>query len=431
LEMRLGKTLLAIRWAETRPAVRTVLAVCPRSVIASWRRELEAEGIAPVELTGNATERLRAATAGVESGTRWFVTNYEGLTVRGRRTVTGRPLATPSSIAKLPWDCVILDESTRIRNPTAQVTKICLRHLTRAKYRVCMSGLPDPEGPQDFVTQMLFMFDRFMGAETYWQWRSRWMQPTAFGWEPKEGTREAVHKEVQRRSYVLTRRDAGLANRKLRDRDVIAVPARVQKEHDSALEDFEAAGYETKSALVKLLWASQIAGGCFDDPSVQHDAKIRRLTSRLLNDLRDEQVVVWYRFNDELIRTARYFDKKRISYGMVYGGQTPYDNDVELCRFQESRDRVILCQTRSIQYGVDLSAASVQVYFSNYLDCEIRAQSEDRLEHPEKQEPILVIDIIAENTIDEHIVELLREKMLGARAFQRRLIKRIGNKQNA
>ena len=51
------------------------------------------------------------------------------------------------------------------------------------------------------------------------------------------------------------------------------------------------------------------------------------------------------------------------------------------------------------------------IYYSNGYDLEKRQQSEARIDRIGQSKPMTYVDIIAEETIDEKIVEALRRKV--------------------
>ena len=58
LEMRLGKTLIVVRWIKSHPEIKTILVVSPYSAFYGWKRELRLEGEpVPIELTGTWEQR--------------------------------------------------------------------------------------------------------------------------------------------------------------------------------------------------------------------------------------------------------------------------------------------------------------------------------------------------------------------------------------
>jgi SNF2 family DNA or RNA helicase len=62
-------------------------------------------------------------------------------------------------------------------------------------------------------------------------------------------------------------------------------------------------------------------------------------------------------------------------------------------------------------YGLTLTAAHVVIYYSNSFDLEKRLQSEDRAHRIGQTNKVTYIDLIAPNTVDEHIVKALRNKI--------------------
>ena len=130
MEMRLGKTLVAIRWA-VDSGLNRVLVVCPKSVIDTWVEALKTDLWADHEICILDDAKDKRVDH-IELDAKWFIIGYESL------------LATPE-IFTSPWCGIILDESTKIRNPQADITKLLMKHRDKFGYRACLSGLPAPE----------------------------------------------------------------------------------------------------------------------------------------------------------------------------------------------------------------------------------------------------------------------------------------------
>jgi len=71
--------------------------------------------------------------------------------------------------------------------------------------------------------------------------------------------------------------------------------------------------------------------------------------------------------------------------------------------------------------GVDLSRADTIIFYSNWYDYEIRTQFEDRVIHPLKKVPVLIVDIVIENTLDEAMPLTLQKKGINAKRFYNEL----------
>ena len=58
-----------------------------------------------------------------------------------------------------------------------------------------------------------------------------------------------------------------------------------------------------------------------------------------------------------------------------------------------------------------LVSANTVIYYSNDFNLETRAQSEDRCHRIGQKHPVTYIDLLAEGTVDEHIVRALQNKI--------------------
>ena len=81
---------------------------------------------------------------------------------------------------------------------------------------------------------------------------------------------------------------------------------------------------------------------------------------------------------------------------------------------------------------MDFSKANVSIWFSLPWELETWIQGQDRVVHPLKQDPVLIVALLAEGTIDEDIFEALQMKGATSRtmlnAIKKRIQERISNK---
>ena len=224
MEMRLGKTLVAIRWAN-QFGLEKILVVCFLSCIYVWQEELACEGCSSTILAGSWKEKLEIMN---EQDTFWYIANYESLYV-DRRPKKPRP----SKIALAPWDGVILDESTGIKNPRTIRTKMCRKYFKTTPYKGILTGLPNPEGPMDYFEQQAFVYGQFMKCKTYWQFRHKYFHLgySDYDWVPNKKTLSAIKKEVNKNSFVLTRKQAGMGSKIIYEHRYVELPKKVRKEY--------------------------------------------------------------------------------------------------------------------------------------------------------------------------------------------------------
>lgn len=414
MDMRLGKSLTAIRWAD--PLGGDILVVGPLSVLPGWIDELQKEGITrvkPIYGLSSATRHAILLTHRTSQEPTWFFVNYEAIR------------ANPMILAG-PWRTLILDESTRIRNPKAQITKLLLRETGWVTNRAILSGLPAPESSADYFCQMKFLYGSFMGTSNYWAFRNRFYHRVLYDWIPNPGTVEAIKRAVHETSFVLTRHQAGMGSRKLYETRVVQMTPSQRAFTKQVMDDFAfGPTMETQWAPVKMVWLARLAGGFSpdrDNPTQISDTKTRELLSLLTGELKGQPVVVWFRFNEELNAVFSMLTDHGVEC-MGITGATPVKDRRSIAQlFQGGGFPVLLMQAKVGQFGLDLSAASTAIYYSNVYEYEARAQSEDRIVHPMKKDPLLYIDLVTRGSVDRAVVAALQDKSLTAKTFMRRLV---------
>ena len=153
----------------------------------------------------------------------------------------------------------------------------------------------------------------------------------------------------------------------------------------------------------------------FDDGETK-EIKSNRM-NELLNILEetDGKVIIWanYRFDIKNIENtlAEKFGPECVS--TYYGDTKDKDRQDIVDRFQDkdSKLKYFVGNPSTGGYGLTLTAAHTVVYYSNTYDLEKRMQSEDRAHRIGQVNKVTYIDMIAEGTVDEKIVQSLRSKI--------------------
>jgi len=426
MEMRLGKSPVAIRWAAED---RRVLLVAPLSTLLgklNWHGELVREGITPTMLPDikRADRERMLRTSRIQHGvlrrrwaTGWFGINYEAL-------------RTQPEILEAPWDAIVIDESTRIRSPRAQVTKLLLARASHIPRRAILSGLPNPESPLDYFCQFKFLDGEFLGYDNFWAFKQGQFVQTfpQWNWQPKRGVRQKIKEAVHSRAFVLTRKQAGVGSEKLREQRSVALNPAQKRAIKEIKRDYAIDGTETKWAPVAHLWQQRLAGGFHPiTQELLNDAKIRLAEELVMDEFRRQSLVMWFRFNHEIDYFYKWMRKRnrKLKVERVHGNV----KDSKLVRgpvqdrFQDGTTRLVLLQIKLGKFGWNLSKASTAIYYSNSYEFEDRSQSEDRIIHLTKQDPCLYLDLVTMGTPDEAVVEALSGKRLTARLFNTQLRK--------
>jgi len=424
LEMRLGKTLVAIRWAARFAGPKLVVA--PLGALHSWVDELLLERQHSYRLWSAASRHRIELPDNADSLPEWNLINPEGLLTRQKESLFPGQLPA-SHFGKYHWPTVILDESAKFKNPQATVTRIATRYLSRASQKAILSGLPNPESDLDFFEQFRFLMGSFLGHKNYWRFRAhRFHLVDRFNWQPRPGTRKAIQNAVHRDGLVRSRKDVGLGNQLIRSVRYVELPGKVRKAYQQAERLYAVGKTETRSSLTVFNWLQQLAGGYPKEPSFPgHEEKTRAVLDLATTDLRDQQFLVWFHYLREgkaVQQALRYIGIR--AYRIR--GATPIHTRHTLRQWFQAGDAQVLCvQYMCGRYGLDFSAASTSIFFSEPTSYDAAAQARERIAHPKKREPLFLLSLVAKDTIDEDVHWSLCLKKKRSRNMLAQIDKRI------
>lgn len=419
VQMRLGKTFCVLR------ALRKVrgrkLIVCPKSVIGTWQDEMETERITNYAFfSSEEVKRIWHKHEGRFKIPKWIIMNYEAVT-----RLTDDELSL--------FDCVVIDESVRLKDPQTKTTRFFLQKFRNIKKRICLSGEPAPNTPLEYFTQFQFLKNEWMGSDNYWHFRSRYFGCDAMGWNwwPRSTTKDLLRVQLKKDAFVLTRKQAGVAAKKVYQVREVEMPLNVRKQYTRMEKEFVAnlpdgQELQTKYVLPQLSYLMQMAGGHLKEQQMS-DFKIDELVYLLKTELKNEQVVIWSWFTWELEKIKERLQNEGIQASVIMGKTSLQERQLFQKNFQDQKLSVLCMQVATGKYGLNLSRASTAIYFSNSLKPDDRNQSEYRIEHNEKKNegPLLYIDIVTKDTVDGDILKVLKQKKENSAFFLGDVIERV------
>ncbi len=397
-----------------------MLVVAPFSAIPGWQDELDAEHLPYALLDGTRKQRLDKLLAADGEGVSFYLINPQGLFISG----AGRLESRLADIAKFPWDVLIVDESTMMRNPAAQITKVLHMMGARCRHRAILSGDPAPSGPLDLFEQMRFVNGgTFMGHSNFWTWQREFFQPdfTGYSYDPKSGSMSAIKKAKDRLAFTMRRRDAGMKEEKIRQKHAVELPPKIRSAYKFSEANWEIGPYETKYAPVVHLWLRRLAGGSPHITGLDSKHKTKALVDLCTGELRKEPIVVTFAFLNELQDAKLALRAAGVKVRTIKGGVSSQERRAIQHDFQGGKFRVLLGQVSALRYGIDLSKSSTMIRYSFTYHPEDWSQTSDRLVSYDKQEPLLYINLMAKDTVDEDVIDAASEKKIASSFFMRRV----------
>jgi len=325
---------------------------------------------------------------------------------------------------------MIVDESTTIKNPQAKRTKNILSLAKETKYRRIMTGSPVTQSPMDLWSQMDFLDPEILGQSSFYAFRTRYaIMITANA----AGGTHKYQKIVKFKNLAQLGQLVSPHSYRILKKDCLDLPDKVYTKREVELSDEQKQAYaEMKTnamtmlkgqsatalnVLTQLIRLHQITCGHMktDDGDIINFKNLR--LDELMQILGETtgKVIIWANYIHDILSIEKAIKEEfgRNSYCTYYGATKAEDRQKCIYDFQNSENdcRFFIGNTQTGGYGITLTAASTVIYYSNNYDLEKRIQSEDRAHRIGQKNAVLYIDLVAKGTVDEKIIQSLRNKV--------------------
>ena len=161
MEMGTGKTITSIAIvgkAYLTEKIKRLLILAPKSIVAVWEDEFSkfADFLYSLSvLTGTEAKKTEQLKTILHKGLEVAVVNYDSISLIEKELIAWHP------------DFLICDESSKIKNPTAKMSKATYRVAKLCKYRLILTGTPIQNNPLDFFSQYKILDDSIFGKSFY------------------------------------------------------------------------------------------------------------------------------------------------------------------------------------------------------------------------------------------------------------------------
>lgn len=424
-EQGLGKTKigidLALLWLQS-DAVDSILVVTKKALIQNWRDELHTHThLIPRVLDQDGTGNFYAFNSPV----RVYLTHYEVLRSEEKRF---------RLFLKTRRVAVILDESQKIKNPEASLTKVFFRLANGFARRVIMTGTPVANRPYDLWSQVYFLDNGKALGTNFASFKTE-LDLTNDLWENKQKASAfeeqlgTVFDKIRPFSVRETKKTAGIS---LPDKVLANLPvdmedrqaelyaryhnelsALVVREGRPLLDDAE-------EILKRLLRLVQVASNpaLIDDQYHATPGKFLVL-EQLVQTIIDagEKVIIWTTFTanvDWLAKALADFGAVR-----VHGKRSIDDRNRAIRAFKEDTAHKILVATpSSAKEGLTLTVANHAIFYDRSFSLDDYIQAQDRIHRISQSKRCYITNLVARDTVDEWVEVLLAAKSVAARLAQ-------------
>ena len=321
-----------------------------------------------------------------------------------------------------------LDESHRIKGRGSKTRLTITAMGNHTKYRRVLSGTPT-EKPPDIYSQIRFLsadYWKDCGFKTAAEFDARFcvMVKQRFGNRPAFNqvvgyqNLDQLQKYVAKTGYAMTLEDAGIQLPPLtyskRYYEMFPEQRRI---YDNLANQFrhefeDGVIVDCEAAITRLLRLQQVVCGYLGTGPGEPIRRIgetknprMELLCEVLEDLPD-QSLVFCRFTQDIDQAMEALGKKAIRYD----GSVDEDGRAHAKSAFNAGDYKYMVLSSAGAEGLTLIGASSTIFYSNNYSMIKREQMEGRNYRLGQNKPVHIIDLVCEGTVDNDIIEALRNK---------------------
>lgn len=430
-DMGTGKTKVMIDMIQTR-GFKHVLVVAPNKACEVWEEQIRIHGFESlfrvVRLNKLSTDKCIVAlhqndtstTCNVHREIYVYIINYEKVWREGIDKIF--------LSKRFGIDCVICDESHRIKTPRSKCSMYLARLGKVVPHRYLVTGTPLAENPTDVFAQYKFLDPSIFGTNLG-KFRDEYENLDA------EMTARIGHR-------ILDKKNPYKNLDQLREKmfscafyiessvelpeqtDIVRtfeMPAKTEKLYHQVFKEkvaeMNGMWLESDNVLTTVLRLQQITSGyaCVEDIDTKEkktlnvDKARREELKQLLEEFpKDEPVVIFARFKKDLKNIRKCCEELGYFYSEVSGSVDT------LSDWKSGKTQILGVQYSSGSESIDLTRARYCIYYSMTQRLALYEQSRKRIHRPGQTKPVVYYHMIETMkkgfTIDRKMYEALKNK---------------------
>lgn len=401
-EPGLGKTLQSIGIVDTANAY-PCLVICPSSLKINWQREFEKFTDKHALVLDNSTRttwsyllRMKmhhVAIVNYESLRKYFVWDTGRSKVFRLKDVVFTP---DIGIFR----SVIIDESHRVKDPTAQQTIFTKGISTGKPYVICLSGTPVVNRPEDLIAQL-----SIMGRLMEFGGKAQFLADYGEG-----NNLTTLSDRLYDRCLIRREKAKVLTQLPAKTRSDLYVDISNRPEYDLAAEDL--AEYLRQyqccterdirrkmrmEALVKFMTLRSIAAR----------GKVRQAIDFIRVFLASGKPLILFCSLHDIVDEIHKAFPEAVT---VTGRDSMVSKQASVDSFQQGRSQLIICSIKAAGVGLTLTASSNVAFVElpwTYADC---CQCEDRAHRIGQKDNVTCYYLLGRGTIDHALYRIIHKK---------------------
>ena len=359
-----GKTAMA---TEIANHYKRTLVLCPLSVIeTAWVDDCHKfyPELNIINVWGNSrTERLKKLNEDADI----YVMNYESYKILR------------NEIRKKDFDCLIVDESSVMKNMSSQITSMILEMQTVIPHRFILSGCPTPNHNSEIFPQMK-LIDPDIFGNNYYGFLARYFHQDMANphiWYQTDDDKERYYARLSEKAIFLKKDDCVDLPEKVFEVCRFDMAKNQQKYYDDIVNDIQAninqwSKFEFTAKLMKL---REVTSGFIinkDNTITDFDNNKVKLLEEVIEEIGNHPIIVWCQFQHEIETLAEKFN------GVGLTSKTKNRDNI-IRQFKDNKIRLLFTHPQLVGKGLTFTNCTYNIYYSLSFSYEEFKQSQDRI----------------------------------------------------
>lgn len=383
-EMGLGKSIQAILWCVFNPKKRPVLIICPSRLKSNWEKEFN-KWLYDTAYTLQVVKTSKDKLQDVD----FVVCSYDVLPTR--KKLKKREHIKLSPIGKAIFDrqfrVVIIDEAHMIAESKTRRTKAIKKICKKIPHRIILTGTPLRNKPLNF-----FNILELIAPDKFYNWRyyvERYCDAHYNNWGMDVSGASNLSELHNRIKDLRIRRTKQDVLSELPDKQYSYIPVQINAIDENKFLDM--ASLRREIGIEKIPAATEFV-------------------LNFIAENPDEQLVVFAHHHAVIDGLLDRLNKKKIDAKKIDGRDSEKVYTKARTDFQNKKGPNVLIVGVTGAQGYDLHAASNALFVEFLFVPAELLQAEDRLHRLGQKNAVNIYRLVAEGTLDEHMMRVLQSK---------------------
>ena len=315
-----------------------------------------------------------------------------------------------NDIRKMDFDCMIVDESSVMKNMSSQITSAILDFIDVIPHRFVMSGTPTPNHNSEIFPQMKFVDPNVFG-NNYYGFLARYFHQDMANphvWFQTDDDKDRYFARLSEKSVFLKKVDCMDLPDKVFETRRFDLSKQQTMYYNDIVNDIQEhinqwSKFEFTAKLMKL---REVTSGFIINKGnsiIEFDGNKERLLNDVLCEIGSVPIIVWCQFTHEIETLAEKFG------GIALTSQTKNRDDI-IRGFKNGNINLLFTHPKLIGKGLTFTNCTYCIYYSLSFSYEEFKQSQDRIHRFGQKNKCTYIVLQAKDSIEERMYDCVQRK---------------------